>query len=462
MNPELVRNAWLELSPTWLWAIPASVAMIVLIGLLQLNFLSLAGVAGVLTGYGLVLFGVYAALGAVRAAQSVTREVAAGTWEMQRLSQHKPGELLVGKLLGSPILGWYGGAFALGVFVLGRSLTTPAALMVLDVVTLLLATLVLHALALFASFLQAGAMRAMRRPVPSQGGLVIGLVAALFLVGPALALANEIFQEGGGFAAVAWWLPIPLRLFVPLSLAMVLAWTLAGTHRAIRAELQEPVGPWSLLGFLTFLALYAYPLLAPPLLAVLGNPLVAFAATGAAVFGGALPILVVGERFDAVRLRTLVAAIYRRDRGAVVSQLPLWTFTFAAWILWVGALGLAALGTFSEGGLLAFCFAAGVGLLLVRDVGIMLAIQLAPRGGRDPGLVAMAWIGLLYVLLPGLVISAPDALGALLFTLLPFVAVLPGLDFSVAAIGLGLALAIPASLASWLVVVPRVRAALRA
>ncbi len=462
MNPELVRNAWLELTPTWLWTIPASLAVIVLIGLLQLTTWSIEAVGVELATYGLALYGVFALLGAFRASQSVTREVASGTWEMQRLSQYRPGELMVGKLFGSAILGWYGAGWALGVFLLGRSLTTPAALMALDVVTLLLAALWLHALALFAGFLQAGALRALRRPVHSQAGTAIAAVVALFAAMPVFALGHEFVTQEGAFAPVDWWLPIPLRLFVPFSCAMFLAWTLAGTHRAIRAELQEPVGPWSLLGFLTFLGFYVYPLFAEPLVALLGNPVVAFAATGAAVFGVALPILILGERFDVVRLRALVSAAYRRDREAVITQLPLWAFAFAAWALWVLALGLVSVGTFSGGGLMAFGFAAGVGLVLVRDLGFMLAIQLAPLGNRNPAVVAVAWLAALYLLLPMLVLSAPNALGALLFTLLPFIAVVPGLEFSVWTVGLGLALAVPASLASWLVVVPRVRAALRA
>lgn len=460
MNPELVRNAWLELRPAWLVGIPVSLALIVLIGLLQLKVLSLEAVGGTLSAYGLFLFMAFALLGAFKASQSVTREMADGTWEMQRLSQHRPGELLVGKLLGSTILGWYGGAMALGLFLLGRSLTTPAALMVLDVVTLVLAALWLHAAALFGSFVKAGALRAMRRPTHGHGGMAITVVAMFFVVGPLFAGGHAFFFEENAFEVVAWWLPIPLRLFVPLTCAMFLAWTLAGTHRAIRAELQEPVGPWTLLGFLAFFALYVHPMVAAPLGALLGNPFVAFAATFAAVFGAALPALIIGERFDVVRLRTLVAAAHRRDRGAVVSQLPLWAFTGVAWALAVVALGLASLATFSQEGVLAFLFAVGVGLILVRDLGIMLAIQLAPRGSRDPAHVAVAWIVVLYALLPMLAVSAPSALGVLLFVLFPFLAVLPGLEFSAVATALGLALALPASLAPWLVVRPRARAAL--
>lgn len=462
MNPELVRNAWLELRPAWLVGIPASLALVVLIGLLQVKVLTLEAVGSTLAGYGLVLYLAFAVLGAFKASQSVTREMAAGTWEMQRLSQHRPGELLVGKLLGSPILGWYGGGLALAVFLLGRSLTTPAALMVLDMVTLVLATLWLHTSALFASFVKAGATRAMRRPAPAHGGMAIVAIASLFLAGPLFAAAHEYFLDDQAFSAVGWWLPIPMRLFVPLTCAMFLAWTLAGTHRAIRAELQEPVGPWTLLGFLAFATLYVHPFCATPLVALLGNPLVAFAATGAAVFGAALPILIIGERFDVVRLRTLVAAAHRRDRPTVLTQAPLWAFTFGAWAVCVLALGLAALATLSEGGLLAFAFALGVGLVLVRDLGIMLAVQLAPRGSRDPAHVAVVWIVVLYLLLPMLALSAPDTLGALLFVLFPFLAALSGLEFSALAVGLGVALALPASLAPWLLVVPRARAALRA
>ena len=113
-NPEFQRYVWLELSRHRLIAVPALLAVIVVVVFASAsnpaNFLAY----GALGAFAAVT-GVY---GSVRAFGSVTEELRDRTWDFQRMSALSPWSLTLGKVAGAPVFAWYAGAWTLGVFLL--------------------------------------------------------------------------------------------------------------------------------------------------------------------------------------------------------------------------------------------------------------------------------------------------------------------------------------------------------
>lgn len=461
MNPELVRNAWLELTPVRRWATPFLMALgtaVIVVGYM-LNDPS--RVFDALTFSGLLLFGIFSVLGATKAGASVTSEIASGTWDMQRLSQHRPWHFLLGKLFGSTVFNWYGALMSLGIFVLGRLASVPLPLLLLDLLTLVLGALWLQAFGLMVSLANAKNVRFTRRPSQANLGQTAGMVLALLAVGLQFPTFFTFFSGDGGWLAVPWWWAIPARIFVPFSLAMFLGWTLAGAHRLIRSELQEPVGPGPWLGYLAFMTLYLLPFsTAPEVSSHLGATL-ATMATGLAVFGSTLPFLALGDRIDSVRLRSLAAAWRRRDWLVLYQQLPLWTYTLACYAAWVAITGVLALSSGSHEMALLFGLAAACGFMVLRDIALMLAVYLSPRTARDPATVAMFYLGLLYLALPAAAVALGELGLPLLGLVLPVLAVVDASGHLLLTGVAGFVWALPAVGIAASIATPRVRRALQ-
>jgi hypothetical protein len=461
VNPELLRNLWLELTPMRRWGVPFTVAMVLILVALANP---LAPPLVLAQGYavaGLGLFAMFSIWGATKALNSVTGEITGGTWDLQRLAGHRPWDLLLGKILGSTAAEWYGGAMALVIFTLARAVSAPLWMLPLDVMTLISLGLLIHAFGVFASLAGANTVRAMRRPTRALSNQGAGLVLAL-IVGSSLTPFGAMFLDVTGREAIVnWWLPVPLRLFMPASFTVFLAWVVAGAHRLIRAELQEPVRPWTWLAFLGFLTLYLYPLTVGSLFDTAHSSITLMVCTAALVFGSFVPVLLLGERKDVVRLRSLAAAWRRGDRDAVLTQLPLWTFTLAGYTACVAALGVLTLLSPGAGMITAFGMAFGVLLLMLRDIGLVMAVHLSPRPARDPGMVSAFLFAILYLLLPLMAGAAGGGFKWLVLMFFPFAAILPDMGTVSALSLLALAWGVPLAGTTWAVARPRIQLALR-
>ena len=110
MNPEFERNVWLELTPR---------RTLMMAGLLVLIFFAASLAEGVEWGPSGVASLLYYVLvvvwGSRNAAMSVVGEIRDRTWETQRLSSLSAATMTWGKLFGSTIYNWLGGAICLVV-----------------------------------------------------------------------------------------------------------------------------------------------------------------------------------------------------------------------------------------------------------------------------------------------------------------------------------------------------------
>ena len=421
MNPELVRNAWLELSVQRLVILP-----LVLAAVFWLAHQG-AGAEGVAVAAWWAYLGLALLLGTRAAGAAVSDEVVARTWDWQRLSSLDAWTLTWGKLAGAPLFAWYGAGLAL--LALASALLvagTAPPLVAVRVALLLLAALAAHATALALSLL---AVR--KRDSLSGGGRLWPLLGGLLLAGPFLALEQDVAR--GELAPVAWydrlWLPLDFGLASALLFAG-LAWLAA--CRLMRAELQMRNRPWVWLLCLMIVAAWLAGFVGSarlpwnpdvldwwgPTLHLLGDTsslrllAVMIFALAAAYAAGLL------EAKSPVVLRRLLRASADGDVDLALSLLPRWCY---ALLLAVGA-GVAALALQSSSAPTARSGFASAALVLAplafaaRDLGLLLFLHLAPSPRRADG-AWLVYLAVLWVLLP--MVAAAAGAGAATAWLLP-------------------------------------------
>lgn len=253
MNPEFVRNIWLELTPR---------RMALMVGILVLIFFASA-LAG---GAGYSLFGsaqwlyylIVVFWGTRNAALGVVGEIRDRTWDLQRLSSIRPGAMTVGKLFGATIYNWFGGLICLAVMTVFTLAHGGPAAALIDIVYYVAVGLISQAIALLASLV---AVR--RGQSHSRFDIfiyqLVGLVAAV-----AVFIIWNVADPEGSFLkgkistdTVIWWgIAHHAREFLLASLAIFTGWTLLACYSEMRLELKMQNGPLAWLGWLVFIGVY--------------------------------------------------------------------------------------------------------------------------------------------------------------------------------------------------------------
>lgn len=405
MNPELLRNFWVELTERRLLLTGVVIAAVLL-----MSFTS-GELDGAVSSAEFIFYAVVVVWGTRMAASAVVEEIAGKTWDAQRLSAITPWTMVWGKLLGATALAWFGGLICLAVIVLGSLAQNRPQNALDDIVYFAGMGLFAHAVAMMASLV---AVR--RRLSHSRFDIFIyqlfGLMAAVIVWRVwQTADPDSLFRRWGGEGAllesVHWWgIQYTAAGFYVGSLLSFVAWTLIANYRLMRTELQVRNGPLVWLAFLAYVAIYA------------GGfdgwrdyivPLDSRIGVRAVQAGVALAVVTYVMAFvepkEVVAYRWLVRRFGEGRLFAFVARLPAWAFAYAAtvaagllvilFIPW-GEARLAGNG-FAEGGSVV---AAGLGFLL-RDCGIFILMGLGQVGKRSD-LGALAILGLAYFILPGL------------------------------------------------------------
>jgi hypothetical protein len=431
MNPELLRNLWLEFSIRRLIAMPLALAIVFAAPLIREqpqpekpahmitlfespfpdadtslvvnatpSFTTIAsGVVGPngTLQLGKPLFGVVIAIllflwGTRAAADSLFAEVVGRTWDSQRSSAIGPWAMTWGKLLGSTAYVWYGALFCLGVC---AELELFQFSTVLSVV---IAALWGQSLALFIALL-------LLRMAPDRTRFRATLAQSAVLPVAALLL---LFLAARGNAH--WYgMTLPTSWFLPASLAFGAAWTIVGIHQLMRAELQFSARPAAWIGFLAAIGLYfggfGYE---PGLLLSAGQDSATLGALTRCLLLAAIvitltaPVSALLTPPQLLPLRRflsggLLTAVGRREAPAW-----LWATGFAALLTAASALlGAAGAGTAVFGILDGSATLAAALLILfsLRDIGILHMLSMNPnvRRGVMATIVVMA---LSYIAVP--------------------------------------------------------------
>jgi len=175
------------------------------------------------------------------AADSLYSEVVGRTWDSQRSSTIGPWAMTVGKLFGATAYVWYGAVFCLAFWGY-LQFYRPA-----TVIAVLLAGLWSQSLALFVALL-------LLRTAPDRTRFRVTLAQAVVLP-----VAAVLFYGFANQAEVTHWYGflLPGAWVLPISLLLAVGWTLVGIYQLMRGQLQLPVQPAAWIGFLVMLGVYA-------------------------------------------------------------------------------------------------------------------------------------------------------------------------------------------------------------
>jgi hypothetical protein len=389
MNPELLRNLWLEASPFRLALIA---------GLLFLVFAAgSVAPAQMMTSHGaaLGLYWFFAVLWGTRsAALSVVVEIRERTWDSQKLSAIGPWTMVWGKLFGSTAANWFGALICLLFLLVPMARETgpgPA----------LLYGLILLSLGVFAQGVALLSSLALIRRQTGNWRLDTFLcqVAGIGAAFAYYSLWSSIGAfERSGMQSVLWWgHAYTLGSFHLVSLLLFLAWVLVGCWRVMRAELRFANGPYVWLAYLAYAAVYS---------AGFETAIGARLREQVQIPVGSLPLALAGlslmtsaygmaflEPKDPVRLRWLGEQICARRFHAAFLAMDCWMLSYAATLL----VGLVLVALWAGTPQVALAVLAMLGFL-TRDICIFLLGRFL--AGPKGDFVALAILAALYLMLP--------------------------------------------------------------
>lgn len=408
MNPEFQRNAWLELTPG---------RLIVMVAVLALALFAAALAGGTPIGpAGVARWGYFIIViiwGTRNAARSIVGEIRDRTWDGQRLSSLPAGTMMWGKLFGSTIFNWFGGAICLAV-ILAEVVDSSGVITALVRLAYYVALgIIAQSASLLASLIGIG-----RRQGRTQLEIFLYQAAGLLAAFTVWMIADPTGSMLWGLVrtdTVEWWgQTLSSQPFLLCSLAVFAGWTLTGCYRRMRLELKMRNGPFVWLAFLLFIGAYVAGfdawLSSNSSLAHLDAVArrLFLAGTAYVVLGYVMAIL---EAKDRVRYRRIAAEMAHFHPGATLASLQGWMMSYlAAAMIFVALmvrLGLAQLP--EEQALVASMLG-----FFTRDMAIIVLINMLwNRGGGD--LAAIAILVLLYALLPSIFTSLHFTTGQALF-----------------------------------------------
>ena len=405
MNPEFRRNVWLELVP---------LRLVVLVAVLLFAFFSAALTEG-FTGPGSIARWAYYLLvvvwGTRNAARSVVGEIRDRTWDSQRLSSLRASTMMWGKLFGSTVFPWIGGAICLVVIVADVVQRSGAAAAMLQCAYYIALGVIAQGASLLASLIAAG-----RRQGRSQFEVfayqLVGIVAGVAV----WAIADPSGPTIGGIPHtdfISWWgMMLPTQPFLLVSLAAFAGFMLLGNYRLMRLELKLRNGPTAWLGFLLFMVVYVAGFDAWGGSSLIHADAIARRLYLAGVVSAGLTYLTIFlEPKDRVFFRWLGGEFAHFHLGTASSRFQCWMMSGVAALLLGGALvaRLAVLNWAADeatiGALLGF---------MTRDMGLVVLMNMAARR-RGGDLLALAVLGLLYGLMPPIIADLQYGTGQALF-----------------------------------------------
>lgn len=407
MSPEFRRNLWLELTPR---------RVVFMAGFLALAFFAV-GVTNIAyspaTAAQTLFYFIVVLWGTRNAGMSVVSEIRDRTWDLQRLSSISAADMTWGKLFGSTIYNWLGGAICLGVMLIyGIAHNTPVATL-LDIIYYITAGVIAQSAAFLASLI---AVR--RRSAHSRLDVfiyqIVGILAALgvLYVWEAADPEGALLLGHKPTDFIAWWgATFDARPFLLVSLAIFAGWILTGCYREMRRELQLRNGPLVWLGFLAFIGLYVAGFdawLTRDATTAQWSVVALRLALASTAYGFLTYVMVLLEPKDRVLYRWYGSQIASGQVGLALRSLQAWIMSWFATIA-VGAVLVWWLLAQGMGGYSALT-ADALGFL-TRDLAIFVLFAVSTRRSD---FAALATLFALYIFVPAIL----DGIG--LSSALPF------------------------------------------
>ncbi|MEJ0024647.1 MAG: hypothetical protein WDN01_01355 [Rhizomicrobium sp.] len=412
MNPEFERNVWLELTPR---------RVLLMIGLLALIFFAAALVGDNWTPSAAASWLYYLIVvvwGSRSAALSVVGEIRDRTWDGQRLSSLGAGTMTWGKLFGSTIYNWLGGAICLALILVNVVTHLGLVTAVLELAYYLGIGIIAQAAALLASLVAVGRGQSHSRFeifVYQMVGLIAA--AAVYWVWSAADPVAALLTHKSAVDFILWWgTGLDARAFLLVSVAIFAGWTLIGCYREMRLELKMRNGPLVWLAFLLFMGIYVAGFDAWLSADMANWDAVALRLLlAASTFAVLTYVMVLLEPKDRVHYRWMAAQFAQGHVANALSGLQAWMMSYGTGVLIAIGLSLWLLRdplTAAFGQPLVVATAGFV----TRDVALFVLMQTLP-GKRRGDFGALAILFALYVLTPAILTGLHA--NALLFLFYP-------------------------------------------
>ena len=423
-NPELKRNAWLELSSGRLIAMPVILSAVFLLVFMYGNSGSHPTVAQDLRSASMLIFVLIVTVwGSKRASEAVISELNDKTWDCQRLTLISPWVMSIGKLFGSTMYNWYGGGICLIVYVYSSLQLPEIDRSLKSILLLVLISIFLHAFVISMSLIGVNKNRDSSK-VKSTFYFLMALVIGGYLA----------YHMPGMFGlnpkSLYWYgMEFQVHDFSMVSIFFFTIWSVTGLYRNMRTELQFRNGPWIWYGFLLFLIIYCMGFVTIELYykAALIVPVrfyVAFVITLSIIY-----YMVFSESKYIVDFRQLIDYFRTGQYQLLLHAAPIWLLTLFV------AIPIAVLGVllyivdpyFSIDGDVAITYPLVLLGFLVRDICFILYMNLAEKSKRAD-ITALVYLLLFYALIPGILKSANLDEALILFLPDPvggFIAIVP-------------------------------------
>jgi hypothetical protein len=408
MNPELMRNLWLEASPRRLAIMAGVIGFLLAAVWVSATSDPLKSVAATAE---MIFYALVVVWGTRNAAGSVVDEIRDRTWDLQRLSAISPWEMVTGKLMGAPSYAWAGGLLCLVPITLyalqDRGLTAA----LLQLAYFLSIGMIAHSAALLTSMVAVRRRMGQSR-INTFGFLLVGLIAASYtwsIWSAATPGALGATPWGGEKVSTIVWYGRnwDAPSFMLVSLAIGYGWLLAGCHQFMRHELAVRMNPLVWIGFLAFIAVYFAGFALP------GIPLAEdfrdlTAGQAAARWGIAAGVLLFATYVsllampkERVQLRWVLAQASQGRIFSFLEGLPGWAYGF----VFTAAAAAAAIAQAADSALPVDdvarfrLFVVAILGELARNIGVFMFFNMLP-GQRRGDFAALLTLFLVYTIVP--------------------------------------------------------------
>jgi hypothetical protein len=254
-NPELKRNAWLELKSNRILAMLGLIALAFVITTTALDDNEYLKTEVVLMNTALfILYLITGIWGSKNAADAVADEINQKTWDRQRMSGQSPFALTIGKIFGPTLLQWLGGLSAMLVYFCAALFSENVGESCINGLIYMALVLLMNLSALLFSLLT---ITGSTQSAFSHAKINTTLFFILSVIGVGyisfyLALLGE--EKG----AISWYGLIWNNLTILISLLIFIGWSCIGIHQNLRKELQYRNTQNYWLAFLVFTGFYFY------------------------------------------------------------------------------------------------------------------------------------------------------------------------------------------------------------
>lgn len=398
LNPEFQRQLYLEFSQARLIGVPMILGIIFALTYLIDNSHFADVTARSALGLYILIVSFW---GCRQVMDSILEEQRSHTWDTQRLSALDPWTMVSGKLLGSTLVVWYGGAICLIVF----GISTPNASNFFWICSYAITSgLLVQSIGLLLSLVSLRKWQINNNSIT----MALAFVAALALGSWIMPLSEPRTLQNVPDAS--WYgLNAGVHFLTLMSICLALFWCVVGNYRLMAQELSIRTVPWVWLAFVLFMIVYTGGFI-PSDKFIEHFYIAAFSICLVLSY-----LVVFAEHHEAMRIKRLITYIMEENWQRSAEELPLWCITFVLAALLSLPLSFIDLTDLDDD---FHIYPLSVLLLLLRDIGIFLYFNYSKNPQRAYSLTLLTFI-LLYGVFPG-IFSAADQqwLTALFFPLI--------------------------------------------